>query len=123
MHDIYSLGVVLLEIGLWQPVAALEKTQFRDLVYADRFDVQELFQTEAARRLPFGLGSAYAEVVRKCLTGRFDVLPGEDEGSLSQGEYQNQVRNSNPSSLLPPGDRYNNNAANCRCFAKGRSHF
>lgn len=96
MHDIYSLGVVLLEIGLWQPVAALEKTQFRDLVYADRFDVQELFQTEAARRLPFGLGSAYAEVVRKCLTGRFDVLPGEDEGSLSQGEYQNQVRNSFP---------------------------
>lgn len=123
MHDIYSLGVVLLEIGLWQPVAALEKTQFRDLVYSDRFDVQELFQTEAARRLPFGLGSAYAEVVRKCLTGRFDVLPGEDEGSLSQGEYQNQVRNSNPSSLLPPGDRYNNNSADCRCFAKGRSHF
>lgn len=123
MHDIYSLGVVLLEIGLWQPVAALEKTQFRDLVYSDRFDVQELFQTEAARRLPFGLGSAYAKVVRKCLTGRFDVLPGEDEGSLSQGEYQNQVRNSNPSSLLPPRDRYNNNAADCRCFAKGRSHF
>lgn len=96
MHDIYSLGVVLLEIGLWQPVASLEKTQFRDLVYSDRFDVQELFQTEAARRLPFGLGSAYADVVRKCLTGRFDVLPGEDEGSLSQGEYQNQVRDSNP---------------------------
>lgn len=96
MHDIYSLGVVLLEIGLWQPVAALEKAQFRDLVYSDRFDVQELFQTEAARRLPFGLGSAYAEVVRKCLMGRFDVLPGEDEGSLSQGEYQNQVRNSCP---------------------------
>lgn len=94
MHDIYSLGVVLLEIGLWQPVAALEKAQFRDLVYSDRFDVQELFQTEAARRLPFGLGSAYAEVVRKCLMGRFDVLPGEDEGSLSQGEYQNQVPNS-----------------------------
>ncbi|KAK1831487.1 hypothetical protein QBC39DRAFT_351436 [Podospora conica] len=91
MHDIYSLGVVLLEIGLWQPVAALERTQFRDLVYSDRFAVQELFQTEAARRLPFGLGSAYAEVVRKCLTGRFDVFPGEEEEGLSQGEYQNQI--------------------------------
>ena len=52
-----------------------------------------MFQKEAARRLPFGLGSAYAEVMRKCPTGRFDVPPGEEYMGLSQGEYQNQVRN------------------------------
>jgi hypothetical protein len=125
MHDIYSLGVVLLEIGMWEPAETLEKTKFSDLLYNDRFDVQKMFQKEAARRLPFGLGSAYAKVVRKCLTGRFDVPPGEEDGGLSQGEYQNQVRNSHPTQLLyrPANDDNNRDVADCRSFEKSRSQF
>jgi hypothetical protein len=73
-YDIYSLGIVLLEIGLWKP---FEK-QIPD----------GTLPSDAARTnvtlLGFAVGERYMAAVRKCLDARFDGMQGieRDEGNL-----------------------------------------
>jgi hypothetical protein len=95
-HDIYSLGVILLEIGFWRPAFNLDYEYFRKIEYSKRYDVQKLFIQLAKDKLPFLVGTAYAEVVVKCLTGNFD-LGQIGEGRIAQEIYQEQV------SYDPPG--------------------
>jgi serine/threonine protein kinase len=90
-HDIYSLGVVLLEIGLWRPASHLEDKHFHETYYTDRFEVQKLFIQAAKDKLPFMVGGAYSEVVVKCLTGHFDLSETPD-GRMTQEIHQEQVR-------------------------------
>ena len=72
IHDIYSLGVVLLEIGLWKPatdfrefrefrggVAQLTKEAMRDA----------LVSNAKQQRLSHNMGSGYQAAVIQCLTG------------------------------------------------------
>jgi hypothetical protein len=70
-HGLYSLGVVLLEIGHWKSTSQLEESSFRTVDYNERFDVQKLFIDMARDKLPFMVGTPYANVVVKCLTGNF----------------------------------------------------
>ena len=35
-HDVYSLGIILLEIGLWKPASYLEDKRFRETDYTER---------------------------------------------------------------------------------------
>ncbi|KAK4210139.1 hypothetical protein QBC37DRAFT_322655 [Rhypophila decipiens] len=82
-HDIYSLGVLLLEIGLWQPVGQFDKHNFTNAVYDDRFDIRKLFLKKASEELPFLTGSLYASIVARCLSGlRFD--PPRIEGVVAK---------------------------------------
>src|SRR5208282_4248069 len=73
-YDIYSLGIVLLEIGLWKP---FEK-QIPD----------GTLPSDAARTnvtlLGFAMGERYMAAVRKCLDARFDGMQRieRDEGNL-----------------------------------------
>lgn len=84
-HDIYSLGVVLLEIGLWQTAK-----EMYDEVVEDEYDgkppprglppdkMQEFFLPEAKDRLAHRMGSSYQEAVVACLEndwGRFMESP------------------------------------------------
>lgn len=82
IHDIYALGTVLLELGLWQPLASLSSSGFARAAKAasspkdpaakstkDRIQSQLLEYT--ARRLPFTLGRTYCEVVELCLSGAY----------------------------------------------------
>ncbi|KAM7203467.1 hypothetical protein V8F20_004061 [Naviculisporaceae sp. PSN 640] len=68
-HDLYSLGVILLEIGLWQPVGQFDKHSFKNAVHDDRFDIRKLFLRKATEELPFFTGSLYALIVARCLSG------------------------------------------------------
>jgi hypothetical protein len=92
LHDIYSLGVILLEIGLWQPVAALESSGFRNLKKEEREQVQSFLLKKAAQKLPFRVGTAYANIVEKCLTGNFEVEAAE--GGMKEELYKDQVSQS-----------------------------
>lgn len=96
LHDIYSLGVVLLEIGLWQSVFQLDTKGFSRLESTDRFQLRHAFIDAAREDLPFRAGSAYAAVVEKCLSGEF-VLE-EDSSRASQPpnsyHYKDQVSTS-----------------------------
>jgi serine/threonine protein kinase len=86
LHDIYSLGVVLLEIGLWEPfvsedINGIARTRliwkgFKKLFDDGRFkenrgpsDVQDMFVKCAESMLPAKLGQRYAKVVTNCLKG------------------------------------------------------
>jgi serine/threonine protein kinase len=95
IHDLYSLGIVLLEIGLWKPVSAIEKYGFRRSTFDEREDVKKLFVAKAKGTLPFMIGKQYSEVVSKCLTGQFALEGANDEAS-TQEAYRDQVSSSRP---------------------------
>ncbi|CZR43681.1 uncharacterized protein FPRO_07402 [Fusarium proliferatum ET1] len=76
-HDIYALGVVLLEIGLWKTISELFAKQIS--IAEDR---QELPPKETIRKwlldlangdLAQRMGKAYTSAVLACLSGRFGV--------------------------------------------------
>ncbi|KAH0538917.1 hypothetical protein FGG08_004508 [Glutinoglossum americanum] len=88
-HDVYSLGVVLLELGLWHPLARIDSTgsvRFGSYIKEymqtrDAKGVQERLLKLARLRLAACMGSAYAEVVVACLRCVEDRLLDSDGDS------------------------------------------
>lgn len=70
LHDIYSLGVVLLEIGLWKAAISLHRTQFRGCELGSSV---RNYILDAARhqRLRSQMGRRYQNIVLCCLQGNF----------------------------------------------------
>ncbi|KAF2004023.1 hypothetical protein P154DRAFT_519611 [Amniculicola lignicola CBS 123094] len=58
--DLYSLGLILLEIGLWQPLSDLWKVKYSLTDFKQR--VEDVY----IRRLASKCGTAYMQVVRDC---------------------------------------------------------
>jgi hypothetical protein len=83
-HDVYSLGVCLLEIGLWssfvqyEPGASPRRLSNLITASSDKRDtsvrihlpdqVKDSFVALARHRLPGSMGDEYAEIVETCLT-------------------------------------------------------
>jgi len=63
-HDIYSLGLVLLEIGLWQQLRIFRKAGTKP---ADFF---KLVKQLAIQELPHRVGDIYRDVVLSCIEGK-----------------------------------------------------
>ncbi|KAK1749571.1 hypothetical protein QBC47DRAFT_311673, partial [Echria macrotheca] len=74
--DLYSLGILLLEVGLWSPV---------ERIYANsrNKDVREFVDVVKKSFIPElrgRMGKTYAEVVRACIEGKFgDHIVGEGQ--------------------------------------------
>lgn len=87
LHDIYALGVTLLEVGVWQSfVGSVQEKTFKSSQHAETIRVRNplwvfggnipesqsqmktIFVTAARQLLPFAMGEAYTEVVMSCLT-------------------------------------------------------
>jgi hypothetical protein len=80
LHDVYSLGIILLEIAFWQPIeevmeiamgqksarSSIHKIQGRIL---DRGSQTTTGKQSTMARLEAQAGEAYAEVVRRCVQG------------------------------------------------------
>jgi serine/threonine protein kinase len=64
LHDIYSLGVVLLEIGLWRLAY-----EFEDFSNSDADSIRRSLQDHARDRLPHHMGEDYTNAVLSCLNG------------------------------------------------------
>lgn len=107
-HDIYSLGVCLLEIGLWEsfveyisesdsngtPRPKLGKTYYEFIAWSDRqaeptsfeasaFQLKDYLVEQASTRLAPRMGDKYAQVVLSCLTcldEENEEFGGADEG-------------------------------------------
>jgi serine/threonine protein kinase len=83
-YDIYSLGIILLEIGLWYPI--------KDLSKKDQ-TLEEFRQRLLEKYLPelrYRMGDRYFNVVHKCLCGGFGNESSEiavSEGSSTEEEY------------------------------------
>lgn len=80
-HDIYSLGVVLLEIGLWQPIATYQK-EF-DVNHPESW--KEKLIAICKGNVIIQMGKAYAQVVERCLKC------GENKSSLASESYARDV--------------------------------
>lgn len=80
-HDVYALGVVLLEIGLWQTAFAIRqhaKQAQGPAVRFDRYDLKEAFIALAKQRLSRTMGLAYRDAVLTCLMGDFTCKVHDD---------------------------------------------
>lgn len=83
VHDIYALGAVLLEIGLWRSLLTLSETGFAraaDAAAPDevRDSVKVQLVQHATRKIPYHLGSVYCEIIKLCLTGDLLEAGGSD---------------------------------------------
>ncbi|KAF2186037.1 hypothetical protein K469DRAFT_631435 [Zopfia rhizophila CBS 207.26] len=95
IHDIYSLGVVLLEIGLWQTAK-----QIHDEIILYNLGgnspvgglpakmIKEAFLQDASTRLAHRMGSSYQEAVISCLNEDWDEYVDRREFA---SEFQNRV--------------------------------
>ncbi|KFA71544.1 hypothetical protein S40288_06821 [Stachybotrys chartarum IBT 40288] len=97
-HDIYSFGVVLLEIGLWSTVSTemyevIAKARRRP-AELPRFAVQEIKQKLADKaqdaRLMQQMGHEYASIVGKCLKGDFKSLKGKEPSENGGRDEEHQ---------------------------------
>ncbi|KAK5625622.1 hypothetical protein RRF57_001338 [Xylaria bambusicola] len=69
-HDVYSLGVVLLEIGVWKTARQMYDEAFEHGSNKPTGeDVQKAFIQLAGRELEHHMGSAYKDAVLTCLQG------------------------------------------------------
>ena len=89
IHDIYALGVVLLEIGLWQPAIELEKSKFAQVTKGG--NIQRHLLKHASIRLESKVGPKYRDIVVKCLTGDFGIFDDNKEDLKLQQAFRSQV--------------------------------
>jgi hypothetical protein len=89
IHDIYALGVVLLEIGLWQRAITLEKQGFR--THREPKVIKAQLLRHAERRLGDKMGEKYQQVVITCLNADFGVRDDTKEDLKLQQAFRTQV--------------------------------
>lgn len=87
-HDIYSLGVVLLEIGLWQTARDIVK---RLSPTASPLEIQKQLQKDCAERLYHFAGETFQNVVDVCLGFKFEVKFDDESGSKLLEAFQTKV--------------------------------
>jgi hypothetical protein len=94
-HDVYSLGIILLEIAFWQPIeevmeiemtkksarSSIHKIQERIL---DRSNQGAAGKQSTMARLEARIGEVYAEVVKRCVQGgeASDIGGGIEEAEM-----------------------------------------
>ncbi|RYP48279.1 hypothetical protein DL769_011220 [Monosporascus sp. CRB-8-3] len=93
--DIYSLGVVLLEIGLWQTAKEIygelvskKSAESAAPVHVTGNEIKEFFELKAQTHLRHRMGPAYQEAVMICLNCGLDEFLYCNEFA---GEFQRQV--------------------------------
>jgi hypothetical protein len=65
-HDLYSLGVVLLELGLWRPLTTMGLERFKNPSTTCE-DARDDLRKLALSGLPIAMGTKYRDVVLFCL--------------------------------------------------------
>jgi serine/threonine protein kinase len=82
--DVYSLGILLLEIGFWATVdEVMEAYRINDL---SKFS--DALQKDKVSELSFHVGSRYASIVRTCLRG-LNHGPDQTSGKVSKATHFN----------------------------------
>jgi hypothetical protein len=90
-HDIYSLGVVLLEIGLWQNLVDMFRNAAPSPKPMNGSDVAKTLRKHCTERLAHFAGTCYRNVVDLCLSGEFGVHVDDEFGSHLARAFQERV--------------------------------
>ncbi|KAL3461776.1 kinase-like domain-containing protein [Aspergillus heterothallicus] len=79
--DRYSLGILLLEIGLWSPIEVI----MQDYQKLGNEAFSKMVKEIAVPQLQFGMGTPYADIVEQCLTElRVEIYPTAYSGAFEQ---------------------------------------
>ncbi|KAL1628811.1 hypothetical protein SLS54_001499 [Diplodia seriata] len=101
IHDLYALGMVLLELGTWSTIAKI-KNSLQERVGKDTFlnpeTLADYYADVAERELPHHMGPAYAEAVLLCIRGNFGFSPNDQEFPLRV--YDLVIKQLDPSNLV-----------------------
>ncbi|ORY12023.1 prion-inhibition and propagation-domain-containing protein [Clohesyomyces aquaticus] len=90
LNDIYSLGVVLFEIGHWKSIRTVYDQM--KLSYTKEAEIKS-FLVDNCTALAARMGEIYASVVKRCLTSDFGGSPiSNDEGELVRAFWSLVVR-------------------------------
>lgn len=81
-HDIYSLGLILLEVGLWMPIHKLWKTKYSHQTFKARL------QTVYSKKLAGKCGNRYMRVVEYCLSAADARPPNQSSANQQSSERQ-----------------------------------
>ncbi|KAF7534622.1 hypothetical protein G7054_g6068 [Neopestalotiopsis clavispora] len=95
LYDIYSLGVVLYEIGVWQPLhKVLGLEQGQRLRAATIKSVQsELLLPERLEALEAEAGALFTSVVKTCIAGNLNTQgPGTNDAGLQFEVWENIIQ-------------------------------
>jgi hypothetical protein len=74
LHDLWALGAVLLEIGLWETAASIQHDGVlkRALsIPVDPHALKDIYLDRVTQDLAHSMGPAYAQAVKTCLLGNF----------------------------------------------------
>ncbi|KAK4149534.1 hypothetical protein C8A00DRAFT_46865 [Chaetomidium leptoderma] len=93
VYDVFSLGVVLLEIGLWQTARQIydevaPQIQRRDGTGVSAKAMQSAFLQHTKTRLEHRMGTSYREAVEDCLRGNMERYLGTPGFAI---EYRNRI--------------------------------
>ncbi|KAI4174613.1 MAG: hypothetical protein LQ343_002186 [Gyalolechia ehrenbergii] len=88
-HDIYSLGLILLEIGLWMPISKLWKTRYT------RSQFKHRLQTIYTKKLAGKCGSKYMNVVEFCLKADDQDYMVKDMDPIQSGQIDSLTASQN----------------------------
>ncbi|KAF2726709.1 hypothetical protein EJ04DRAFT_452812 [Polyplosphaeria fusca] len=91
IHDLYSLGVVLLEIGTWGSAIDMIKRvtpEGRDVTKEDMF---KWLKRHAKQRLAHHLGEEYQQAVMTCLNSDFGVSMDDDRNTMLANAFRERV--------------------------------
>ncbi len=80
--DIYSLGLILLEVGLWVPIHQLWKAKYSDQTFKARL------QTVYSKKLAGKCGNRYMRVVEYCLSAADARRPNQSTTNQQSSESQ-----------------------------------
>ena len=87
LHDIYALGVTLLEIGLWRPILGFDKN-FGQKTPAE---IKACLESHARERLPHYMGTDYTTAVLHCLQGTLiDTGQSSNPLGMNWGDSQRE---------------------------------
>lgn len=89
LHDVYSMGLVLAEIALWQPIETIVDIELRRSQLNNVRGRMLEPQRDVFGAIAFQAGESYAEAVATCIRG-FDGVgnPHAEQGTAEQIEIQ-----------------------------------
>ncbi|KAK3387732.1 hypothetical protein B0H63DRAFT_470807 [Podospora didyma] len=91
VFDIYSFGVVLVELGLFISARGIVETYMGSKANPTSEEIRNLLLEKAIPKLRFLTGEIYANAARVCLDGHFDQF-GRESQALHTAFYNNCVR-------------------------------
>ncbi|KAE8387269.1 hypothetical protein BDV23DRAFT_161567 [Aspergillus alliaceus] len=92
-HDIYSVGIILLEIALWITMSkqfseAITKAKEKDALPPARMVNNALARLSRDARVAQEMGEEYSHLIRRCLETDFEVEEYDEKESGLLGQFQ-----------------------------------